>query len=201
MIIPKGKQVRFAGVSSIEDYTFVLEEDVTFSFNSNFDRLVGGSVAPAFTLLGETLRDVTEGAFGFSGQFKEFGFQQWTGTDPASVSFTIGLYMKTNAYEDVILPAKELIKLPLPADASPNSSEFGLIAPGPSLSKAVISKGITCYIGNVALPLIVVKKVEPTVSKECDQNDYPIWIKLRIDIDTVWTATTDLIDTNFWPET
>ena len=199
MKVPKGKIVKFTGkyAGVYGNYPLVLEEDVTFNLNSSFEPLVGGGISKLIALGGAVLKDTI--GYGFSGQFKEFGFQLWTRTDPVGVSFTIGLYMRTNAYDDVVVPAKALMKLPLPMDEGTFGDEgFGLIAPGPPINAAIEAKEMGVHIGGVYLPLIIVKKVEPTVSKESDQNGHPIWVKLRIDIDTVWTATANVIDEHFW---
>jgi hypothetical protein len=206
--IPKGKKVIFKeNGDTITTADLILEEDVTFTLNSSFESLVGGGATKFLTVIGGLLKDFT--GYGFSGQFKELGFQIWTRTDPIGVSFQVSLYMKTNAFTDVVVPAKALMKLPLPYDTSQDAGGdgqgFGLIAPGPTLTAvftqgqdASIGKKISVDIGTVRLPLVVVKKVEPTVSKETDQNGHPIWIKLRIDVDSLFTATANMIDNQFW---
>lgn len=204
MTIPKGKQVVFHTGNG--DITAVLEEDVTFTLNSSFEPMVGGGTPKFLTAIGGLLKEY--GGYGFSGQFKELGFQIWTKTDPISVSFAVSLFMKTNAKKDVVEPAKLLMQLPLPEDTSEEAGGdgggFGLIAPGPTLS-AVFNQGdaskgkrIGVDIGTVRLPLVVVKKVEPTASLETDQNGHPIWIKLRIDVDSLFTATANMIRNQFW---
>ena len=204
--IPAGKRVVFksngAFLAGLENIDVILEEDVTVVLNSSFQSLVGGGSSRALTLLGGLLRDTS--GFGFSGQFKELGFQMWTGTDPIGVNITVGFYMKNNAFDDVVRPTHALIKLPLPIDAGTEEGQsgFGLIPPGPSVLEALNSgeesarrgKNISCRIGYIWLPNVIVNNAEPTFSNECDENGYPIWSKIRLSIQTLFTATTSMID-------
>lgn len=203
MIIPRGKKVTFHLNGSLlpgtESADMLLEEDITLSLNSQFGDLVSGGAPNAIGALGGMVRDLT--GFGFSGQFKQLGFQIWQKTDPLQVSITLGFNMKTNAYDDVVRPTKALVKLPLPDDGAAGDNGLGLIPPGPSILEAFgennqtqSGKNIHCRIGFVRLPGIIVTGAEPTFSKETDQNGYPIYAKVRLDIRTVFTATTNLID-------
>lgn len=101
--------------------------------------------------------------------------------------------MKTNAYTDVYLPATKLMKLPLPGE----DRNGGLIFPGPTVLQALgLSSRSNTYsikIGNLFFYPVVFQKVEPTFSLETDINGYHIWIILKIDIKTIYTATTNAI--------
>lgn len=206
--IPKGKKViiqDMKGVkgnsrtylSALNGVDLVLEEDITLSLNSTFSSVTNSSSKKGLKFLTQLTRDLT--GFNVGTDFKELGYRMWEKTDPLQVSITIGLYMKTNARTDVFEPMKALLNLPLPTEASGNQG-FGLIAPGPSILQALgkTSKGsqplLNIEIGNIKIFPAVVTKAEPTINKETDQNDYNISVKVRLDIQTVYTATTNMID-------
>jgi hypothetical protein len=211
MIIPKGKKVTFhlngALLPGTENAEILLEEDVTLSLNSQFGDLVSAGAPAALSVLGGVSRDVL--GFGFSGQYKQLGFQVWQKTEPLSVSITVAFNMKTNAYKDVVAPTRALIKLPLPDDAGMSSDGVGLIPPGPSILQALGSedtennyasgKKIACRMGFIRLPSVIITRAEPTFSKETDQFGYPVYAKIRMEIRTIFTATTGLIDQLGYP--
>jgi len=125
--IPKGKIIELksggAPLPGLENTVIRLEEDIALTISSNFNSIVGGGSSKALTLLGGLLRDTA--GFGFSGQFKQLGFQMWTGTNPISFSPTVSFHMLNNAYEDVVKPTHALMKLPLPIDASSSDTDAG----------------------------------------------------------------------------
>lgn len=199
--IPRGKKVLFmqqgaplkdANGNSITN--ILLEEPFTLNLSSTFTSLIGGGGSKGFSVVGAVLRD--KAGLGFSGQFKQFGYQFWEKTEPLRVSITVGFYFRTSAYEDVVLPSQALMKIPLPETSSSGS----LTPPGPSILEALgkteenSGKAISCRIGYVRLPSVIIESAEPTVSDECDSDGYPMWIKLRLDISTIFTATSQLID-------
>lgn len=215
IIIPKGKKIKISvGGKRIDNDNFALASDFSITLSSQFESLVGGGSSKFFTALGGVLRDIS--GFSFSGQFKELGYQIWTGTDPVSLSFEVHLFMKTNTYEDVVKPARELLKLPLPDDAGFDpETGVGLVPPGPSLLEVFNAggksgsaggegreggKNVSVKIGNLYLPKCIVTKAEPTVTGEGDDKGNPLWIKIRVDIQTIFSATTNLIDNWFWSD-
>lgn len=203
--VPRGKRVKFfmdgGQIPGLEDRQMILEEDLTLSLSSNFEQLVGGGSNRGISALGNVVRDFT--GFGFSGQFKQLGFKTWTGTQPLSSSFSVGFYMRNNARRDVWEPARALMKLPLPEESD---NGIGLVAPGPSLIQALDDDGepsdeqqtagrrISCRIGFVRLPSVIISRAQPIFSSEVDTNGYPIWARIQLDISTIFTATTGLID-------
>jgi len=199
---PKGSVVEFRlnGDLLIPNTPLLLEEDLTITLNSEFSPLFGGAGSASMTAFGGLIGSFT--GFEFSGQFKQFGFQTWTKTDPASFSLMFTLHMKTNAKKDVLDPAKVLMKLPLPDDVSArNNNNYGrLIAPGPTIMDALSDKTYensrksSCKIGPFNFPDVVIKRVEPTFSHITDDNQIPIWCKLKVDVQSVYTATSNLID-------
>ena len=210
--IPSGKILRLnlGGTSVTGNIPIVLEEDITLSLSSNFSPLMGGGNANKLAgILGSVSRDVL--GFGFSGQFKEMGFQMWTGTDPLGFSAQVGFYMGSTNVNDakveVYEPAISLMKLPLPDDSGSDGAGIGLVAPGPSLlsilNKTAVSKStklISMQIGKIIrVNSVIVKKAEPTFSTETDSNGYPIWAKIRLDISSTVTATVQLLKTAIQP--
>lgn len=207
MIIPKGKKVTFHQNGGLlpgtENVDIILDEDISLSLNSQFNDLVSAGAPAALSVLGNVSSDIT--GFGFSGQYKQLGFQVWQKTDPLSVSFTVSFNMKTNAYKDVVAPTKALIKLPLPDDGRMSDNGIGLIPPGPSILQALggdnnesgrgeRGKKIACRIGFIRLPSIIITNADPTFSNESDQYGYPIAVKIRLQLKTIFTATTNLIE-------
>ena len=209
--IPQGKILRLRKnkESVTGDIPIILEEDITISLNSQFSALLdSGVVNKLGTLLGGLSRDLLN--FGGSGQFKQMGFQIWEKTDPVMISgINIGFYMGStyanDAYVEVYKPAIALMKLPLPDDSNISGSSgvrgIGLVPPGPSILEALggenvrTGKNVSLEIGKVLrLPKVIVKKAEPTFSTETDENGYPIWCKIVLDIISLFTATTQTID-------
>ena len=206
--IPAGKELRLfkQGSPLVSTVKIYIAEELTISLSSTFGPLMGGgSTNKLFSILGTIMRDVT--GFGFSGQFKQMGFQIWEGTDPLSMSCTVRFDMGSanlyNAYQEVYLPTMILAKLPLPDDGNLKNG-VGLIAPGPSILSAfgstqsyAASNIISLEVGNILrIPQVIIRKAEPTFSDMTDENGYPIWSKIQLDIVSVFTATTSMLDIN-----
>ena len=81
IVIPKGKKVEFwlNDTKLLPDRNIVLEDDINIALQSSFSSLVNESGSTALSLVGGVTRDLFN--FGFSGQFKELGFQLWKSTD------------------------------------------------------------------------------------------------------------------------
>jgi hypothetical protein len=200
-IVPKGKKliINLNG-SPIVNVPLVIEEPVTVNLSSSFEPVFGGGNTKIFDLIGSLSRDVLGQSAGFSGQFKQLAIQTWKGTDPVSLpSITIGLYVdKTNvdAYNQVYLPTKKLRELPLPDERRSGN----LIPPGPSMLEALGKQSsnwptYSLKIGKILyLPQILIKKAEPTYSNETDEEGYPMWAKVALDIQSISTATKKLLD-------
>lgn len=201
MVIPRGKVLRinadgFPVIS--EDIPMILEEDVTLSLSSEFSPVFGGSDSKIARVL-ETAGRISKGltGIGFSTKFKQFGIQVWRGSDPLSFSATIGFYVdKTNvhAFKQVYEPIMTLAQIPLPGVYNSGM----LIPPGPTEVDLVGSKTQnTTYSleigGMLRIPQIIIKKAEPTFSIETDDANFPIWGKIQLDIQSVTTATKELI--------
>ena len=205
--IPEGKRVRFKRdrdeIDGLKNIMVLLEEDITITMNSSYSSITKGSSPVALSLVSGIIRDAgfKNIAGWVGGQFKQFGFQTWTGTDPLQTSFTVNLVMKNNALEDVVKPALALAKLCLPGEGTGGT----LIAPGPSVLSAFegedqadeeieSGKPLTCYLGSYVLRNVIVTRAQPTFSKFIDDRGYPISARVELSISTIFSATTNIID-------
>ena len=211
IIIPAGKLVKIKTISDIKgnnrtpypslaSTNLVLEEDVTLNLSTRYAPVVDVSSNVGLKVFSQLTRELA--GFQVGTDFKELGFQLWEKTEPLSLSISIGLYMKSDAASEVWNPTKELIKIPLPTELK-GKAGFGLKAPGPTVLQALgVSKQskdlLLIQIGKMIIYPAIITRVEPTVNKETDQYNNPISTKLRIDIQTIYTATTNLIDDDWW---
>ena len=200
-VAPSGSRViLLKGYEPIVDTSteLLLEEDIVLNLSSQFSPLVSGEANKNLTAISGVLQ--TTGAnVNLTGQFKEFGFQQWTSTAPLGFSFTVGLYMKSNAKVDVMDPAYALMKLPLPTDQGLRGVNLqkGLKAPGPSVGNILknnTSDFITLRVGPIYISPVVIKKVEPSFGLYTDEIGNYTSCVLRIDVESVFTATTNMIE-------
>ena len=211
MVIPEGKKVIITqqtdeGAINIPfgGIPLVIEEDITLSFSSNFEPLVGGTGSKALSAIGAAVRDASGGRIGFSGQNKYMGFQVWQGSSPISFNATFGFYLGQSklysAVQEVYDPTMQLVRLVLP-DVSFAGS---LIPPGPSLFSLREGGGeesakyyrLSLTIAKVLrIDNVVVTKAEPTFSNEVDEDGYPIWSKVAMDFQSVELANTGMLNT------
>jgi len=201
--IPQGKRIRILknGQEVLPSgINLTLDSEIQLTLSSQFTALFGEAPNTALTVIGSVSKEVA--GWGGSGSFKEMGFQVWQGTDPISFNFTTTLHMTYSGRKEVLEPAKELMKIPLPATQNLKEG-FGMIAPGPSIL-ALFNKTksktdlYSIRIGMVYIDKVLIKKVEPTFSAECDSEGYPTYITLSIDCDSLYVATQTMID-NFGP--
>lgn len=202
LIVPAGKRVTIKSGENVVVSDLLLEDAITINLSSNFSQLIDNEPNALLTMIGGLSREVA--GFGFSGQFKQAGLQIWTGTQPMNLSITVGLYTETDALTDVVQPAKALMRLPLPIEGR---GSFGLTPPGPSILEALSEntpsepaegKFLSMRIGKlIHMTRMLVKTAEPTLSQEVDENGYPIWIKMKLDIVSIFTATGRMVDDYF----
>jgi len=212
--VPEGKLVRFKQggklIPGTENARFLLEEDINIIMSSSFSPVKESSGSAIWSMITKQISEsVNEKAGAFlGGQWKQFGFQSWTGTTPMETSITIVVSMNKNAYKDVVVPIMTLTKLCLPSDVRGGS----LLGPGPviktSLKKEnegeisldengdIITSGrqLHCYVGSYLLKNIIVKSAQPTFSRQVDNYGYPISGRIQLSISTVYSATTNMID-------
>lgn len=213
IVVPKGKRIIIRNQDN-EDVTgvpMILDEPITMSLSSQFEPLLNSTNTKTLNILGGLLSDVSQGRIQGSGQFKQFGFQVWTNTDPLMTNVTVTFRVdKTDvdAEAQVYRPALALMKLPLPIEGGAGNSMAGsnLIGPGPSVIATV--KGATeagvntttqgaysVRMGRVLyIPNAIIKKAEPTFSIETDERGFPIWAKINMDIQSSFVATQQLLE-------
>ena len=213
--IPQGKLVRFKQsgqlVEGTENAKFLLEEDVTLTMSSSFSPLVK-SESPAFlSMLSQQWKSSRGDDFGaglLSGQWKQFGFQTWTSTQPLTATITLTVSMDSDARKDVYLPVMALAKLCLPSDGGSGN----LVGPGPAIlesmteedanqpttddegNKLTAGRQLHCYLGSYVLRNIIVTTAQPTFSKNIDNFGYPISASIQLTISTIFSATTQMVD-------
>jgi hypothetical protein len=203
--IPKGKEVVFqqggGPISGTENSRAILNEDLTLSLSSSFSSLTESSAPSAFKALAGVLRDTgANKVAGFiGGEFKQLGFQVWTGTAPLSTTLSLKFSMDKDAKKDVMEPILAITKLVLPSTGDAGA----LIGPGPSILSTfeegkigsfAKGKNLHCYIGNFKISNIIVTRADPTFSKHTDQYGYPIWATLELSFTTVFSATVEMLD-------
>lgn len=213
MTIPKGKQVIILENNSnildrsdiAKGVTLSIAEDIAFNLSSSFEALYSGGGNKILNLVGTAARDVFGPNAGFSSQFKEFGFQTWTRSEPITFSTTFTFYRGQagawNSLTEVVNPMWTLAKLCLPEERK-NGEGSMLIAPGPSILRLLsddseagqLGKQISIQISNLLfLPNIVVKRAEPVFSKEVDSNGHPIFGKIQLEISSLFNATGNML--------
>jgi len=212
--VPEGKLVRFKQggklIPGTENARFLLEEDINIIMSSSFSPVKESSGSAIWSMITKQISEsINEDVGSFlGGQWKQFGFQSWTGTTPMETSITIVVSMNKNAYKDVVVPIMTLTKLCLPTDVGGGS----LLGPGPSLSTSLrkdtidealrdeegkiitVSRQLHCYIGSYLFRNIIVKSAQPTFSRQVDNYGYPISGRIQLSISTVYSATTNMID-------
>jgi len=208
MIARTGDRVEIYNVKdskvTIVNKFLYLDNDFTISLSSSFQELIPSEGLGIFNQITSAISLATKGKFSISTSYKEFGLHVWQKTDPLSFNFTVSLHRITNSYFDVFLPAKKLMKIPLPIDMGNNKEGIrglGLLPPGPNTVE-ILSEGkylssgylYKIKIGQLRFYPVMIKKVEPTFSLDIDDTGYPVKCTLSIDAQGVYTATTTDID-------
>lgn len=212
--IPNGKLVRFKQggelIKGTEKAKFLLEEDINIVMSSTFSPVFSSISSPLVSVFAKQTGESVNKHVGAlaGGQWKQFGFQTWTATEPMTTSITIVCSMEYDAYSDVVVPLMTLAKLGLPTDVGGGK----LFGPGPSFTTSMLEDNVNeilrdeegeiitagrqlhCYIGSYLLKNIIVKGAQPTFSRQIDNNGYPISGRIQLDIRTVYSATTNMVD-------
>ena len=214
--IIRGKQIKISGGNLKKTIVGLLEEDITLNLSSTFEPFI--SQVPGGKILNQLSKSLK---FGVSTQMTQFGFLTWTKTEPLSFSAGLGFYATGNAYRQVYEPAIALAKTPLPSIAKGLAGKLGnLKAPGPAITevfddtsgkrvatgKKRHEKGgsFAITIGKILyLSKVIIVKAEPTFSSDVawgvdpvtkKGSYYPIWAKVLLDIKTITSAYTSLLD-------
>ncbi len=199
--VPAGKKLILKAKSGsiLPDVDLILQDEVSLSFSNRFEPIIGDGVSKIGALAGSGL-NAAIGAFGSDFRVgtttKELGFSYWAGSGPIQFSMTVALHMKTDAKKDVWDPHMKILNLALPREPEKG---VGLIAPGPDItqlfgkSPETNSQSLSARIGNLFLDWVVIVKAEPTYSLDTDEDDYPVWIKLQLDVQTVFNSYAGLL--------
>ncbi|MDR2943345.1 MAG: hypothetical protein LBV17_12230 [Treponema sp.] len=209
--LPRGSQVYIANCRGTAIAKGALLEDYTLSLSSDFGQLVDTGANTAFDMLGGALKSLSGNRFGFSSQFKQMGFQIWKGTHPIQFQFSLEFHYTYNAREEVVIPIRKLIELPLPGESTVIPGN--LIPPGPSViealtgsnasntpmpSSAAVVEGVSeesldsfvnITIGGMQFLGCIVTGAEPTYSKFVDEHNCPIYGRVALTAITMYSAT------------
>lgn len=198
--VPSGKRliIRSAGKGDVvEGVELVLDSEVTINISSRFSPFINNDVGKLANLLSLGLRAT---GINVGVTTKELGYQAWNGSDPISFSVTVMLTAKKDARTDVMEPVKKLVALPLPYQ---EAGTAGLLPPGPRIDQVVgkefdltssASGRLSASIGNLNFDWVVVTKAEPTFSLDTDIDDYPIWATVTLDVSTVFSAYSNMLN-------
>ena len=202
--IPKHKLVTI-DLKGLEDTQFVLDDEFSFDTSSNFGCPIPSGGNDLLTLLSSVNSKIP------SGQFTIQSAQIWQSTSPLDIDISVQLFMKNNAYTDVVQPISILQQFAVPTKADENIGM--LIPPGPNLSamlnasgnvgKALTkffnlgpSKGTTnVHVGKFYFHSVMLKKVNPTYSSVVDESGYPISAKISLQFTTLIVPTQDYVAT------
>jgi len=212
--IPRGKTFKLIvngedimkrpGIAS--GLSLTIDEDISLNLSSSFEPLWGGSGNKLVNIIGGVSQELF--GRGFSSQFKQFGFQMWKSSDPVSFSPTFTFYLgkagEWNALTEVVNPIFEIANLCLP-DEGPGGV---LVAPGPTIisllkgdkeeEEATVGRRVRAEIGGlVNFKAVVVKRAEPTFSKEVDSAGNPVSGKIQLELSTLFNATTNMFTQRF----
>lgn len=206
--IPRGKRIRFyidtdeedgrhadLNISSLENAEMTLEEEISISVNSSYDFVAGGSGGSAGTAMNAAIAQLNDSAgLEIPSSYKQFGMKFWQNTQPLQLNLSVQLRARYDALQEVIEPAKTLMKLPVPAE----TDSGGLLAPGPAIGDVLgaTEEGmfITCRVGAIRLNQVIIESAEPTFSNETDDRGYPITARIQLNISTMYTATRTMIN-------
>ena len=215
---PAGSKISISNHAGEYIASGALLEDYTVSLNSEFGQLIDTGGSDAFTVLGGALKSLSGGRYGFSSQFKQMGFQIWKGTEPIQLQFSLEFHYTYDAHAEVVVPIRNLCKLPLPGDGPLGN----LIPPGPSVLEAISGTSetntppsgeappaeeidqestrqtadtyVNITVGNMRFMGCIVKSAEPTFSKYVDENNHPIYGRVAITAITMYSGTKESLD-------
>jgi len=213
-------------ISGINDTSFILMEPFTFNVSSQFTSLIKTEQP---SLLQYITGDITAKLLGWNeaagvitGVTEYSGFQRWSSTEPIDTEVSLGLVSKGDAYNDVVKPMLNLIKLTIP---SVNHSDIGVVEkartlrlPGPSVIKtiqSIFNKSVnettsytesdtefTICIGNLVFDHVVITNVTPTIMPDTDEFGYPLSVFLKLRFKGTRIPNDEMMDDIFagWEE-
>lgn len=243
--IPKGQRVRIRkydgtgyrtasgkrditfqkSVSDLNDTNFILMEPVTFNISSSFSELMQTEQPNVLQYLGGELLKTfgaNKAAGVVTGVTEYSGFQRWSGTGVIDTELSLGIISQGDAYNDVVKPMLNLIKLTIP---QVNVNGEGLVGkartlrlPGPSVIKVInevfnanigsdstyteSDTEFTICVGNLVFDHVVITSVTPTIMPDTDENGYPLSVFLKVRFKGTRIPNDQMIDEIFagWEE-
>jgi len=190
-----------------------LLEEWTVSTGSSYKQVITDKAPDALNYLGAVMAQISDGRFGFSAEFKQFGAALWESTEVATFNFSLEFAMTYSGLEEVSKPIARLQRLVVPAEGN-----FGnLIPPGPTIldalelkdyvtpsqrapdpDKVTVSREnnynqyeslLSIRVGNMLFDKVVIKSAESTLSKFTDDNGYPIYGRVALVAQTMFIPT------------
>ena len=214
---PPGSMVGISDCEGNYVATGPLLEKFTVTLQSEFDQLIDAGDSTAFTVLGGSLKSLSGGQYGFSGNFTQAGFSIWKGTQPVKLQFILEFHYSYDAYTEVVIPIRNICRLPLPGEGPAGN----LVPPGPSVLEAISGtnmsntppKGdipapadialspqstadsfVNIQIGNLLFMGCIITSAEPTFSEFVDEDNYPIYGSVVVNAQTMYTAKKQTLD-------
>jgi hypothetical protein len=214
--VPPGARVEIFNRAGDPVAAGALLEDWTISVNSQYKQVIEDRTPDLLTYTGAAVASLTNGRFGFSGEFKQFGFAHWTGTDVANFNFSLEFYMTYSGLEEVAKPIARIKRLVVPAeslrfpgnllpvgpsivDALSESSSDVLPknnAPAPDEIDVPVSNDyssddsyVNIRVGAMLFKRLIIKQAESTVSKNVDTDGYPIYGRIAVQAQTMFIPT------------
>ena len=208
MLIPKGSIIDIDGIQG------ALAEEVNIQLKSTFKPLFSDfqhDLKDFVSMAGSTVRSMSGGRFGFSGEIKQFTSQIWDKTDPARFNLNVEFHRVPLSKNygpqnvsgfNVMNIVKKFCSIPLPED-----NGVCLVPPGPSPIEgigieAILGGGegvnargfVNLTIGSMKFYRILMESAEPTFSKYVDESDYPISCRIVFNFVSVWAATKKMVE-------
>lgn len=160
--------------------------------------------------LGTTIMASTGGSVsgGWLGITNLFDMPRWKKTEPVRIQLKLGFYTKTEAYEDVWRPTKQIINQTIltrdgnqynvPGLSLTTMKDFSTsnaFSSGQKQQFSKKSKLISLEIpGIIYLPIAIVESAVPTYSKNNSLYGYPIWATLDMTAISCFPATSEFLD-------
>lgn len=219
--IPENRLIEIrSGNTSIIDVPLFFEGEFSIKASSKFGTIWDAEPNNLLSLLSSSAGGVTDKVLP-SGQFAMQGSQIWQSTEPLTFDFSASLYMINSGLNDVVKPAMALLQTCLPTKAEmSNDIKIGkvniklttLIPPGPNLQAILNTSGVTnndtgdsffkngargtytLKIGRyLVIPNTIITSAQPTFSKMCDEDGYPVSANIDFEVTTMEIATTDMV--------
>jgi len=189
--------------------TFPLTDDVNLEIVSEFASMTEnipliGQLTNIMTTMAGLGGSISEGTLNFQNLSN---VQRWQRTNPIKLNLNLLLYTEENAKADVYDKMMELISLTILTQDPDNPKRYRV--PGLNLSslkqstkkgqkKEAVALGQSKLIsvripGIIYLPVALMTKAVPTVSKEETDSGYPLWATLNVEITGLYPATDDLL--------